>query len=311
MKINDQNKKLLERLIVKKNIIDSYRPFSSTILKRLRQDWVLEWTYHTNAIEGNTLSLGETRMVLLDGLAIGGKSLREHFEAINHQTAIELLEDLVTQDSSITVSDLLDLHTLIMQNIDLDFAGRIRNGRVRILGANFVPPPPYKVSSLLDELFMTMRQNSHEMEAPIRAAWFHHQLVHIHPFFDGNGRTARLAMNLILMKSAYPPAIILNHDKQKYFTALNSANKGDYQKLLLLIFQAIERSLNMYLNALPDHYDDYLPISAIVEEDDIPYGAEYVSLLARRGLINAHKEGRNWVTSKKAILNYLKSLNKD
>ena len=305
MKLSDKNRKLLDRLISKQEIVDSHRPFSYSVLQRLREDWMLEWTYNSNAIEGNTLSLGETKMVLLHGLAIGGKSMREHFEAINHGSAIELLEDLVARDVQFTVSDLLDLHSLIMRNIDLDYAGRFRSGRVRVLGANFVPPPPYKISSLIDELFDQLHQNFNKMEALVLAAWFHHRLVHIHPFFDGNGRTARLAMNLILMKRGYPPAIILKNDRQKYFNALNLANKGNYEKLLLLVFQATERSLNMYLNSLPGHYDDYLPLSAIAEEDEVPYSSEYISLLARRGLIDAHKEGRNWLTTKKAVLDYM------
>ena len=305
MRLSDKNRKLLDRLLSKQEIVDSHRPFSYSVLQRLREDWMLEWTYNSNAIEGNTLSLGETKMVLLHGLAIGGKSMREHFEAINHGSAIELLEDLVARDVQFTVSDLLDLHSLIMRNIDLDYAGRFRSGRVRVLGANFVPPPPYKISSLIDELFDQLHQNFNKMEALVLAAWFHHRLVHIHPFFDGNGRTARLAMNLILMKRGYPPAIILKNDRQKYFNALNLANKGNYEKLLLLVFQATERSLNMYLNSLPGHYDDYLPLSAIAEEDEVPYSSEYISLLARRGLIDAHKEGRNWLTTKKAVLDYM------
>ncbi len=307
MKLSDKNRKLLDRLISKQEIVDSHRPFSYSVLQRLREDWMLEWTYNSNAIEGNTLSLGETKMVLLHGLAIGGKSMREHFEAINHGAAIELLENLVARDVHFTVSDLLDLHSLIMRNIDLDYAGRFRSGRVRVLGANFVPPPPYKISSLIDELFDQLHQDFNKLEAPVLAAWFHHRLVHIHPFFDGNGRTARLAMNLILMKRGYPPAIILKNDRQKYFNALNLANKGNYEKLLLLVFQATERSLNMYLNSLPGHYDDYLPLSAIAEEDEVPYSSDYISLLARRGLIDAHKEGRNWLTTKKAVLDYMLS----
>ncbi|TVQ47867.1 MAG: Fic family protein [Saprospirales bacterium] len=305
MRLNDKNKNLLDRLISKKAIIDNHRPFSNTVLQRLREDWLLEWTYNSNAIEGNSLSIGETKMVLLHGLAIGGKSIREHFEAINHGSAIELLEDMVAQDALFAVSDLLDLHSLILRNIDLDYAGRFRTGRVRVLGANFVPPPPYKISFLMDELFDQLHQDFNELEAPVLAAWFHHRLVHIHPFFDGNGRTARLAMNLILMKKGFPPAIILKNDRIKYFNALNLANKGNYDKLFLLVFQATERSLNMYLNSLPGHYDDYLPLSAIAEEKGVPYGADYISLLARRGLIDAHKEGRNWLTTKKAVLDYI------
>ena len=305
MKLTTRLKEVLHRIRDKKRVVDEHRPFPRTVLERLRKDWTLEWTYNTNAIEGSTLSLAETRLVLEHGLAIGGKSLREHFEALNHRSAIELLEEMVRRESQFAVADILDLHALVLKGIDPDFAGRIRNGRVRIVGANFVPPPPHRLDARLEELFSGLHSRAAVWEAPVLAAWFHHGLVHIHPFFDGNGRTARLAMNLVLMKAGYPPAIILNNDRRKYFTALNNANKGDYDKLLLLVFQATERSLNMYLNALPGHYDDYLPVSSIAREADIPYGAEYLSLLARRGRIDAHKEGRNWVTTKKAVLEYM------
>lgn len=303
--ISGPEKVILERIQNKKNVVDEHRPFPASVLQRLREDWMLEWTYHSNAIEGNTLSLAETRMVLEQGLTVGGKTLREHFEAINHRKAILLLEELVKANREFSISDLLDLHALVLRDIDPDFAGRIRNGRVRIVGANFVPPPPHKLDFLMDELFSELVSWVAGNPAPVVAALFHHSLVHIHPFFDGNGRTARLAMNLLLMKAGYPPAIILQQDRQKYFTALNKANKGDYQKLFLLVFQALERSLNIYLNALPGEYDDYLPLSDIANEPDIPYSADYLGLLARSGRINAHKEGRNWLSSKKAVLEYV------
>jgi Fic family protein len=132
-------------------------------------------------------------------------------------------------------------------------------------------------------------------------------MVWIHPFFDGNGRTARLAMNLILLNAGYPPAIILRNDRSKYYDALNKANNGNYAKLMLLMAQALERSLNIYLNALPDSNDDYTEISNIVNEPEINYGQEYISLLARQGKIDAYKEGRNWLTSKEAVLTYIKN----
>ena len=137
------------------------------------------------------------------------------------------------------------------------------------------------------------------------ATIFHHKLVYIHPFFDGNGRTVRLAMNLLLMREGFPPAIILKNDRKKYYDALNLANKGNYQKLTLLMCQALERSLNIYLNAMPNNDNDYQEISNIVNEPNSPYGQEYISLLARQGKIDAYKEGRNWFTSKKAIQDYI------
>lgn len=296
---------ILQRIEDKKAVLDKNRPLSPIILGRLQENLSLEWTYNSNAIEGNTLTLNETKIVLENGITIGGKSLREHFEVINHNKAIQYLESIVKDNEPFRVVDLLKLHEIIMQNIDEHFAGRIRNGMVRILGANFTPPNPNKVSDLLDELILEINTNANSLALPILAALFHHKLVWIHPFFDGNGRTARLAMNLLLMNGGYPPAIILANDRKKYYAALNLANNGNYEKICLLVLQSLERSLNLYIEALPGEFLDYQPISTIAKEPEVPYGMEYLSLLARTGKINAQKEGRNWLTTKEAVLRYV------
>jgi len=157
------------------------------------------------------------------------------------------------------------------------------------------------------QLFHFINDNPDELDVVGLATLLHHRLVWIHPFYDGNGRTARLIMNLLLIQAGYPPAIILKNDRKKYYAALNNANTGDYNKLYLLMAQALERSLNVYLSIIPDQ-DDYLPISDIVNEPEIPYGQEYVSLLARRGKIDAYKQGRNWVTTKAAVMDYVSRL---
>ena len=195
----------------------------------------------------------------------------------------------------------------MLRSIEDNFAGRIRNGGVRIVGANFVPPNANKVSDLLDELIAFVNKNPLGLNDIVLSTIFHHKLVWIHPFFDGNGRTVRLAMNLILMRKGFPPAIILKNDRKKYYEALNAANNGNYQKLVLLMVQALERSLNIYLNVLPNQKEDdeYKEISTLVEEPSVPYGQEYISLLARQGKIDAYKEGRNWLTTKNAIENYI------
>jgi Fic family protein len=136
---------------------------------------------------------------------------------------------------------------------------------------------------------------------------FHHKFVWIYPFFDGNGKTVRLAMNLILMKEVFLPAIILRNDRKKYYAALNAANKGNYSKLGLLMCQALERTLNIYIQALPDNDFNYTEISNLVEKEQLPYGQEYISLLARKGKIDAYKEGRNWLTTKDGIEDYIKN----
>ncbi|HXK00269.1 MAG TPA: Fic family protein [Gelidibacter sp.] len=296
-----------ERLEMKLEQLKKHRPLPSMALNKIREALTVEWTYNSNSIEGNTLSLRETQMVLQDGITIKGKSLREHFEAKNHERAINLLYKLVDDQKIISIHEVLSLHGLVLNSIEEEFAGRLRNGGVRISGANFVPPNALKVSGLLDDLFTFVETNPLNLNIIELATVFHHRFVWIHPFFDGNGRTVRLAMNLLLMKQGFPPAIILTNDRIKYYTALNDANKGRYGKLMLLMAQALERSLNIYLNALPGNTLEYTEISNLVEEENLPYGQEYISLLARTGKIDAYKEGRNWLTTKKAIDDYVKN----
>lgn len=303
----EQLQPTFDRLFEKKDALQQNRPLSGGALRKIIETLSIEWTYNSNSIEGNTLSLRETQMVLQEGVTISGKSLREHFEAVNHQTALKYLNELVAKYRIISSKDILDLHALVLRNIEDDFAGRLRNAGVRIAGANFTPPNAQKVSALIDELILFVNENTLGLSIIELATVFHHKFVWIHPFFDGNGRTVRLAMNLLLMKEGFPPAIILKNDRAKYYSALNSANKGNYQKLTLLMAQALERSLNIYLSAIPGNTAEYTEISNLVKEGDLPYGQEYISLLARQGKIDAHKQGRNWFTTKEAVEDYAKT----
>lgn len=296
-----------ERLYEKLAVLKQSRPLPTIALQKIKESLTIEWTYNSNSIEGNTLTLRETQMVLQEGITVKGKSLREHFEAKNHEKAIDYLYTLVNEKYSLRSIDILSLHGLVLRMIEDDFAERIRNGGVRITGANFVPPNANKVSDLLDELIDFINTNPLQLNDIELATVFHHKLVWIHPFFDGNGRTVRLAMNLLLMRKGFPPAIILKNDRKKYYEALNQANHGNYQKLLLLMSQALERTLNIYISSLPDNDYDFQEISSIVSEPNSPYGQEYISLLARQGKIDAHKEGRNWFTTKKAIEDYMEN----
>jgi Fic family protein len=296
-----------DRLYQKKRDLQASRPLPNIALNKIRESLSIEWTYNSNSIEGNTLSLRETQMVLQEGITIKGKSLREHFETYNHDKAIDYLFSIINDDYILRSIDILSLHGLVLRSIEEDFAGRLRNGGVRISGANFVPPNANKVSDLLDELIDFINTNPLQLNDIELATIFHHKLVWIHPFFDGNGRTVRLVMNLLLMRCGFPPAIILKNDRKKYYEALNQANNGNYQKLMLLMCQALERSLNIYLNAMPDNDNDFQKISDIVNEPSSPYSQEYVSLLARTGKIDAYKEGRNWYTTKEAIEDYIEN----
>jgi Fic family protein len=298
-----------DRLELKKNALISKRPLPYSALLKIKENLFIEWTYNSNSIEGNTLTLQETKIVLQDGMTVKGKSLREHFETTNHYEAIEYLEELISSNYILSERDILDIHHIVLSKIEKEFSGRYRNGSVRIIGANFLPPNALKVNQLMKELIDWVNVNPLNLNIIALVTIFHHRFVHIHPFFDGNGRTVRLIMNLLLMKAGYPPAIILKNDRKKYYEALNQANKGNYKKMLLLVAQALERSLNIYLNAHPQESieDDFQLIHQIANEPDVPYGEEYLSLLARQGKIDAYKEGRNWLTNKSAIKNYIKN----
>ena len=298
------------RLLDKVKVLNAARPLPNIVLQNIKEAFLIEWTYNSNSIEGNTLTLRETQMVLQEGITIKGKSLREHFEAKNHETAIHKLYTLVKENYVLNAKDVLDLHGLVLRSIEDEYAGRLRNAGVRISGANFVPPNARKVSDYLDSLIEYINKNPQGLNPIELATVFHHKFVWIHPFFDGNGRTIRLAMNLLLMRHGFPPAIILTNDRAKYYSALNQANNGNYSKLMLLMSQAAERTLNIYLSAIPGSDKEYQTISNIVEEPDIPYSQEYVSLLARQGKIDAHKEGRNWFTTKEAVLDYIEGKGK-
>lgn len=295
---------MLQRIDEKYRQLLGMRPISSAALARIRDSFAMEWTYHSNSIEGNTLTLQETRLVLEDGITVGGKSLREHFEILNHHDAISFIEKQAQKGYRLNAGDILSVHRLVLQRIEKEFGGRYRNSGVRITGANFTPPNALKVDGLMEELLSWVNAEQN-LPLPVKATIFHHRFVWIHPFFDGNGRTVRLLFNLLLMSEGYPPAIILQQDRKKYYDALNKANNGSYEKLVTLILQALERSLDIYISQLNNTYEDFRPISTIVEEEKLPYGQEYISLLVRQGKIAGYKEGKNWLTTEDAILTYM------
>jgi Fic family protein len=297
---------MLERVNQKKDRLNQLRPIPAIALEKLRESLMMEWTYHSNAIEGNTITLQETRVILSDGITVGGKTLREHFETLNHHEAIAALEEKVSQHYQLRASDIMHIHGLVLQRIEKEFAGRYRNAGVRITGANFTPPNALKVDDLMEELIEWVNEKN-EIPTIVKAMIFHHRMVWIHPFFDGNGRTVRLIFNLLLMSAGFPPAIILQQDRKKYYDALNKANQGNYEKLLLIVLQALERSLDIYLGHLDNSHDQFQTISNIIKEMDVPYGQEYLSLLVRRGKIAGYKEGRNWLTTAEAVEEYVNS----
>ena len=234
----------------KKARLDLFRPLPITLIRNL-EDWFrIELTYTSNAIEGNTLTRRETALVVEKGLTVGGRSLIEHIETVNHAVAFNWVQDQVTRKpGSLTQRDILQIHGMILKGIDDDQSGRYRSVAVRISGSTVVLPNPLKVPDLMNDFAKWMKKaaNIHPIEF---AAEAHYRLVSIHPFVDGNGRTARLLMNMILLINGYPPAIIAKHDRLAYIASLEKAQRGgakdDYLKI---IAKAVGRSLDIYLKA--------------------------------------------------------------
>ena len=203
-----------------KNKLDAQRPLSPSIIKNLQEDLILRWTYHSNAIEGNTLTLLETKVVL-EGITVGGKALREHFEAINHRNAIYYVEDIIKKEEPFSEWQIRNIHQLILKNIDDENAGRYRQQNVLISGTTNTPPDYTLLNDKMAQ-FIDWYNTEADLIHPIaRAAKVHADFVGIHPFIDGNGRTSRLLMNLELMKAGYPPCVITVENRLAYYEALD------------------------------------------------------------------------------------------
>lgn len=231
------------------NKLNSKRPFSKETLKSLRNSINLEWTYNSNGIEGNTLTLRETQIVL-EGITVGGKTLREHLEAINHEKAIEYIEDLVKEKDPVTEWNIKNIHQLVLKEIDDKNAGKYRSENVAIMGATHTPPDHLIVPELMEKLILNY-QKWNKYHPIIKAALIHGELVKIHPFIDGNGRTSRLVMNLSLMNSGYLPVIIKKENRLEYYNALDKAHTtGDYTDFVKLVTNLEIEMINKYLNLL-------------------------------------------------------------
>lgn len=241
------NFKKLDELKAK---LDNYRPLSYEAVKNLHEDLVLRWTYHSNAIEGNTLTLQETK-VALEGITVGGKTLREHFEAINHKDAILFIEQLAQKNEFLSEYIIKQIHSLILKNIDDENKGTYRKINVLISGAEHKPPQnfevPLKMQSFIKE-YELKRKTLHPIEL---AAFVHIEFVGIHPFIDGNGRTSRLLLNLELIKAGFPPVVITVEDRLEYYKALDFAHTtGDYEPFLALMKKVVAKSFEQYFYVL-------------------------------------------------------------
>jgi Fic family protein len=292
------------RILSKKKALDNLRPLPLQLVRKLQEQMQIEFTYNSNAIEGNTLSLRETQLVIREGITVRGKSLREHLEARNHPDAIDYVERLARKENVLKQDDILRVHALLMRGVDDEKAGKYRTGQVRVAGATFMPPSAQRIPEMMSELLQTLRQNPDELRPIELAAFFHHKLVYIHPFLDGNGRTARLLMNVVLMRGGYPFTVLLRVDRSKYLRALSQADSGYLIPFANFTANCVERSLDIYLLA----FEKEAEILTLAEASKrTPYTQEYLSLLARTGSLGAFKLRRNWVITKKALDEYLQA----
>ena len=241
---------MLEQIDQKKSLLDSKRPLPNYTVKSLREKLFLEWTYNSNAIEGNTLTINETKVVL-EGITVGGKTMREHLEVINHRDAISYVEDIVQNKEPFSEWQIKNLHHLVLKGIDDDFAGAYRNQQVFISGAQHTPPPHFKIQEQMESLMNWYNGEAQNLHVVVRGAMLHAIFVGIHPFIDGNGRTSRLLLNLELMKVGYPPMIIKVENRLAYYNALDKAHTiENYDDFIKLVAIEVESSLDLYLRAV-------------------------------------------------------------
>lgn len=241
---------LLNEIDDLKKKLDTFREFDSF---RIAQALELEYTFESNRIEGNTLTLRETDLVINEGLTISGKSMREHLEAINHVEAIGYIKQLMERNFPFNERELLSVHNLILRGIIPEDAGRYRRVQVMIKGSSHMPPQPFIVPKEMEDYFIWYNENKGKLHPVILAAEMHERLVTIHPFIDGNGRTSRLVMNLILLQNGFVIANIKGDydSRMNYYQALETAQTlGNKEDFLLFIAQIEKECLERYLGII-------------------------------------------------------------
>jgi Fic family protein len=249
--------KKIEYMDSLKEELDAYRPLSEDLVKGLKLSFDVDFSYNSTAIEGNTFSFQETKILLLDGVTIGGKSMREHLEIINHKEAIDYIEGLSQKKlSELNKSDIFNIHSIILQSIDPKHAGRYRDVPVYVNlkdGTKHIFCAPMKIVDEMD-LFFEWLFSDKEEHPVIMAAEAHTRFVSIHPFIDGNGRTARLIMNLILLQNGYAPAIIKNKERVEYLDAIEDWQRNnDKERFYEIVIKSETESLEKYLETIKNN----------------------------------------------------------
>ena len=227
------------------------RPMEGIALQKMQEHFRLAYTHESNKIEGNTLTLQDTFLVISEGLTISGKTMTEHLEAINHSDAIDFVDDIVGRKEELSSRTINEVHSLVLRGIDASNAGKYRSVPVMISGSTHKPPEPYMVDKHMEDYFHFYERNKEVMHPVILAAEMHERLVTIHPFIDGNGRTSRLIMNLILLRYGFTIANLKgnNDARMKYYRALNKVQTDhDSTDFYHLILDAVIESLQEHIH---------------------------------------------------------------
>jgi Fic family protein len=239
---------LLTAIAAKKNRLDALRPFSQAALLALQKSYDVDLTYTSNAIEGNTLTLRETAELIEHGITVGGKPLRDHLEAVDHYDAVLWMRELAAKATPMDETTVRELHRRIVARSQPEIGGIYSTVTRRIAGSPVVLPNPVKIPQLMQDLGIWLGKSEPEPAPSFDA---HFRLVAIHPFIDGNGRTARLLMNLLLLRGGYPPVAIRPEDRKTYLDTLEHASmRDDIKPFQTFMHQRLDRTLAEYLSAL-------------------------------------------------------------
>jgi len=263
----------------------------SAAMRRAKKEAYFQYIYHTVGIEGNTLSLAQTRAILETRLAVVGKSIMEHNEILGMEAALKYINNtLIDKYGDISIQDILEIHRRVIGNVDPVEAGLFR--RTQVFVSNHQPPPPTLLSTLMGK-FVQWLNSAHNLHPVRHAALAHYKLVFIHPFLDGNGRTSRLLMNLILMRAGFPPVIIRRADREVYYKHLQTANEGDIRPFIRFIALCTEKTLEAYLWASQEYTmevegEESINLPPNLVEDSI----EAVDTAVKRYRQN---QGRHWL----------------
>ncbi len=300
------------RILEKKTKFQSQGKLSAKKISDIEANMQVDFVYHSNRIEGSQLTRGETALVMR-GITIGGKDLQtalagkepaDYYAARNHPEAIDIVKEIsFNKTYKITTNDILHIHKVAMKDI-ISTNGEYRHAQWQPAGAGFTAPPFHEVPKYMKELVDMINENPDELRPIELATQAHYDLSWIHPFEDGNGRIARLLLNLILVRNGYPFAVIKSVDRQTYLRTLRIMDvDGDFEPFLTYIARCIEQTLDIYLSESGKGKPKLELFSKLAK--DTPYSAEYWSLLARKGRIDAIKKGKVWYSSKSTIKEYL------